>query len=281
MDRSTYTRRQARPSTSPSNRRRPLLVRQNVVPRPTTPRERNGTLPIDTRLVLSRQVRHARGGRATRLEHRGFSANIPSWVYTRRGAIGKALSPAPRWPATSPVYTPRTCPPRYRLHIDAIHPPWSSSMADTYQSLLGTDTLGVTAVILLSNSLPPSTYANYDNASFSLSVLRKEFPLYRPRRPLGSATPLGCVCSARWPQARYNLTTQRLISSSATTSGHPSRWENYWPTRGAASTCYNAASCRPTHDSRSPRHEIPGYLSGSPARVRTFPPLIARPPRLC
>jgi hypothetical protein len=37
-------------------------------------------------------------------------------------------------------------------------------MADTYQSLLGADTLGVTAVTPLSNSLAPSTYANYDCA---------------------------------------------------------------------------------------------------------------------
>jgi hypothetical protein len=37
-------------------------------------------------------------------------------------------------------------------------------MANTYQSLLGIDTLGVTAVTLLNNSLAPSTYANYDNA---------------------------------------------------------------------------------------------------------------------
>jgi hypothetical protein len=36
-------------------------------------------------------------------------------------------------------------------------------MAETYQSLLGTDTLGVTAINLLSNSLAPSTYANYDS----------------------------------------------------------------------------------------------------------------------
>jgi hypothetical protein len=37
-------------------------------------------------------------------------------------------------------------------------------MAETYQSLLGIDTLGVTAINLLSNSLAPSTYANYDSA---------------------------------------------------------------------------------------------------------------------
>jgi site-specific recombinase XerD len=47
-------------------------------------------------------------------------------------------------------------------------------MADTYQSLLGTDTLGVTAVTLLSNSLAPSTYANYDNAVRQFFAFCKE-----------------------------------------------------------------------------------------------------------
>jgi hypothetical protein len=42
-------------------------------------------------------------------------------------------------------------------------------MAEIYRSLLGTDTLGVTAVNLLSNSLAPFTYANYD------STLRQVF----------------------------------------------------------------------------------------------------------
>jgi site-specific recombinase XerD len=37
-------------------------------------------------------------------------------------------------------------------------------MAETFQDLLGSDKLGVTAVILLSNSLAPSTYASYHSA---------------------------------------------------------------------------------------------------------------------
>jgi site-specific recombinase XerD len=37
-------------------------------------------------------------------------------------------------------------------------------MAETFQDLLGTDKLGVTAVALLSNSLAPSTYSSYDSA---------------------------------------------------------------------------------------------------------------------
>jgi hypothetical protein len=75
--RSTYTCRQARPSTSPNNRRRPLLAQQNVVPCPTSPSKCHGTLPSATRLVLSWQTRNAGGGRATRSEHRGISAHTP------------------------------------------------------------------------------------------------------------------------------------------------------------------------------------------------------------
>jgi hypothetical protein len=59
---------------------------------------------------------------------------------------------------------PRTGPPRYRLQMASANAPWSSAMAEKYHTLLGTDTLGIAAISLLSNSLAPSTYANYDNA---------------------------------------------------------------------------------------------------------------------
>jgi hypothetical protein len=42
--------------------------------------------------------------------------------------------------------------------------PWSADLAETFQDLLGADKLGDTAVALLSNSLPPSSYASYDSA---------------------------------------------------------------------------------------------------------------------
>jgi hypothetical protein len=66
-------------------------------------------------------------------------------------------------------------------------------MADTYQSLLGTDTVGVTAVTLLSNSLAPSTYANYDSA------LRQFFVFYTEEgiSPL-QATPASMVRYTAW-----------------------------------------------------------------------------------
>jgi hypothetical protein len=48
-----------------------------VVPRPRASGNRNYTCPSVARHLLSRQARHARGGRTTRLEHRGLSSNTP------------------------------------------------------------------------------------------------------------------------------------------------------------------------------------------------------------
>jgi hypothetical protein len=98
------------------------------------------------------------------VEHRGFSVNTPSWLYTRRGTIGRALRPAQVLSTTPPIRHPRTGPPRYRLQTDLAQAPWSSDLAETFHPLLGTDRLGVTAITLLSNSLAPYTYANYSNA---------------------------------------------------------------------------------------------------------------------
>jgi hypothetical protein len=57
---------------------RPLLAEPNVVPRFGPPRPHNVALPSDTRFVLSRHARQARGGRTSRMEHRGFSTVTPS-----------------------------------------------------------------------------------------------------------------------------------------------------------------------------------------------------------
>jgi hypothetical protein len=55
-------------------------------------------------------------------------------------------------------------------------------MVDTFQSLLGTDTLGVTTISLLSSSLAPSTYANYDSAlrNFFALCTEENLPRYMP-----------------------------------------------------------------------------------------------------
>jgi hypothetical protein len=85
--------RQTVPIPSHGYSDRPLLAEQNVVPRFGPPCPHNVALPCGARLVLSRQARQARGGRTFRVEHRGFSAFTPSWLFTRRGAIGRALRP--------------------------------------------------------------------------------------------------------------------------------------------------------------------------------------------
>jgi hypothetical protein len=93
--------------------------------------------------------------------------------------------------------------------VHAIHAPWSSSMADTYQSLSGTDTLGVTAVSLLSNSLAPSTYANYDSALRQFFAFRTEEGI-----PPLHATPASLVRYTAWlgRHGGRKLSTTLLLS---------------------------------------------------------------------
>jgi hypothetical protein len=66
-------------------------------------------------------------------------------------------------------------------------------MAETYLSLLGSDTLEVTAVNMLCNSLAPSTYANYDSALrqfFALCTEEGITPLH--------ATPASMIRYTAW-----------------------------------------------------------------------------------
>jgi hypothetical protein len=156
MDRPAIPRRQAKPIASAGNRRRPLLAQQDVVPRHAAPRHHDRAFPNVTRPILSRQARHARGGRTTPFE--------ASCLYTRRGAIGLALQPTQVCSTAPPIIPPRIGPPRYRMQMDSAKALWSSTMVETYQSLLGTDTLGVTAINMLRNSLAPSAYANCNSA---------------------------------------------------------------------------------------------------------------------
>jgi hypothetical protein len=158
----TGSGRQIGPITDRGYRRRPLLAEQNVVPRFRPACTRNVALPGGPRPVLSRHARQTRGGRTSLVEHRGLSALTPSWLYTRRGAIGRALRPDRLISTVQPVRRLRTGPPRYSQQFGTAPAPLSADLAETFQDLLGTDKLGVTAVALLSNSLAPSTYASYD-----------------------------------------------------------------------------------------------------------------------
>jgi hypothetical protein len=146
--------------------RRPLLAQQTVVPRPPTTRFPRPAFPVSTGPILPRLARQARGGRTTRLEHRGLSSHTPSWLYTRRGAIGQSLRAANATSYAHPRIEQQPHPnrQRYRLIADATQAPWSFSMATRFRGLLGRDHLGTTAISLLRSSLAPSTYSNYDSA---------------------------------------------------------------------------------------------------------------------
>jgi hypothetical protein len=142
-----------------------------MIPRLLPTCERNVALPGGPRPILSRQARQARGGRTSRVERRGLSALTPAWLYTQRGAIGRALRPDRLISTLQRVRPLRTGPPRYCLQFGTAPAPWSADLAETFQDLLGTDKLRVTAVAQLSNSLAPSTYASYDSALIQLFIL--------------------------------------------------------------------------------------------------------------
>ena len=101
------------------------------------------------------------------MEHRGFSTATPAWLHTRRGAIGRTLRTANssltdlRAMVTYPPKPSR--PVRYTLREPDAHAPWTATMTTRLRKLLGTDQIGTTALHLLSSSLAPTTYSNYDS----------------------------------------------------------------------------------------------------------------------
>jgi hypothetical protein len=143
----------------------PPLAQQDVVPRPPPPCIPHLAFPANTRPLLPRQARQARRGRTNRLKRRGLSSTTHAWLYTQRGAIGQSLRAAHRASTKPP---PAALPPvpgtrRYHLTANPTKALWSSSITTHFRTLLSTDKLGTTAIGLLSSSLDPSTYANYDN----------------------------------------------------------------------------------------------------------------------
>jgi hypothetical protein len=98
-------------------------------------------------------------------------------------------------------------------------------MATQFRDLLGTDHLGTTAISLLSNSLAPSTYANYDSALrpyASPSALKTDAPPNMPLPLPWFATPPGSAYVAPSQLALCNLTFLQSASTSETTSYPPS-----------------------------------------------------------
>jgi hypothetical protein len=115
------------------------------------------------------------------MEHRSLSSNTTSWLYTRRGAIGRSLRAAQSAFTAPPSVTlrPTSGTQRYRLAANNTHAPWLSSMATKLLALLGTDILGAIAISLLNNSScrlhTPTTTAPPANTSHY--AMRRTFPL--------------------------------------------------------------------------------------------------------
>jgi hypothetical protein len=109
----------------------------------------------------------SREGVEPRMEHRGFSTATPAWLHTRRGAIGRTLRTAS--PSSADIRAMTSHPPmpsrpvRYKLRELDAHAPWTATMTTRLRKLLGTDQIGTTALHMLSNSLAPTTYSNYDS----------------------------------------------------------------------------------------------------------------------
>jgi hypothetical protein len=101
------------------------------------------------------------------MEHRGFSTATPAWLHTRTGAIGRTLRAASssltdlRAMVNHPPKPSRSV--RYTLREPDAHTPCTATMTARLRKLLGTDQIGTTALHLLSSSLAPTTYANYDS----------------------------------------------------------------------------------------------------------------------
>jgi hypothetical protein len=164
-DCSPNPRCQTAPLMRSRHRRGPLLAQQIVVPRPPPPRIPHLAFPASAGPFLPRQARRARGGRTTLLERGGLSSTTLSWLYTRHGATCQSLRAAQGVSTEPPPAALRPAPGTQRYHLAAnpTQASWSPSMTTHFRTLLGTDKWGTTAIGLLSNSLVPSIYANYDS----------------------------------------------------------------------------------------------------------------------
>jgi hypothetical protein len=159
-------------------RHRTIMAPQTVVSELAQLGHRDHPLPRLARLVLPRSARLARGGRTTRMIHHGFSTATPAWLHIRRGAIGRTLQTA------SPSFTDLRAlishppmpsrPVRYKLREPNAHAPWTATMTSRLRKLLGTDQIGTTALHMLSSSLAPTTYSNYDSGM-------RQFAAFCPR----------------------------------------------------------------------------------------------------
>jgi hypothetical protein len=118
--------------------------------------------------------RLARGGRTTKMERRRFSIAMPARLHTWRGEVGRKLRPPSPSVAdlrsinVHPLVHPRRA--RYKLREPDAHAPWTSTVTSQLRKLLRTDQIGTTALDMLSSSLAPTTYANYDSGMRKFSA---------------------------------------------------------------------------------------------------------------
>jgi hypothetical protein len=150
MGRTTLSLRKATPVGRCTHRHRTLLAPQTLVSRATYHGHRDHPLPRLARHVLPRTTRLARGGRTTRMERRGFLTATPAGLHTRRGVILRTLrTPSPSIADLRSI----TCHP-------PVHPLQAPQAA---RNRPRRNHVGTTALDMLSNSLAPTSYANYDN----------------------------------------------------------------------------------------------------------------------
>jgi hypothetical protein len=136
-------------------------------------------------------------------------------------------------------------------------------MTARLRKMLGTDQIGNTALHLLSSSLVPTTYSNYDSGMRQFAAFCHEENIH----PL-QATTLSVVRYTAYkgpsPLHRYNNTTRPSTSFSATTSSSQSQLVNFWPTLDADSRCSNCVYMKRTRASR--------YQPLSHSRYSPLPP---------
>jgi hypothetical protein len=136
--RTTRPLRKTTPVGRIGHRHRTQLAPQTVVPRLAQHGHRDHPLPRLTRHVLPRSARLARGGRTTKMEHRGLSTATPALMHTRTCAIGRTLrtsSPSVADLRTSTVHPPvHSRMTMYNLREPDAHAPWTATMTTSFAS---------------------------------------------------------------------------------------------------------------------------------------------------
>jgi hypothetical protein len=184
------------------------------------PRHRKCPLPSYAQPLLSRTARHAGGGRATGVEHRGLPDFTSACLHTSIGAINRLLRSVSSYLccallSPTPAAPRRRDPPRYRLNHEIAAVVWAASITTSLQDLRGTDLIGSTALSLRMSSLtrpltPTATTTTYANSSRLATRKRSTrcMPLPNPWFP----TRHGCACKA---QSRWHPSTDTIHPSTS------------------------------------------------------------------